>query len=156
MTVNASGDGLDSNGDFYLEGGTVIVYGPTNDDNGALDYNGSAKVTGGTLVAFGSSGMAQGFGNESTQYSFLQNISGSAEASSEVTISDPNGKVLLTCTPEKAWNSIVFTSPELTNGETYSIACGSISESVTLDGIVTSNGNAGGFGGGRMDGHFNH
>lgn len=147
ITVDSSGDGLDSNGDLYVEGGTIIVYGPTNSGNGALDYNGTAKVTGGTLAAFGSSGMAQGFGTDSTQYSFLQNLSTGVEAGSEVTISDSSGNALLTCTSEKTWNSVLFTSPELVDGGTYSIVCGSITESATLSGIVTSNGNSGGFGG---------
>ena len=36
--VNASGDGLDSNGDIEISGGTVYVYGPTSSGNGSLDY----------------------------------------------------------------------------------------------------------------------
>ena len=28
MKINASGDGIDSNGDLYLEGGTVVAEGP--------------------------------------------------------------------------------------------------------------------------------
>lgn len=53
LTVNAGGDGLDSNGSINMTGGTVIVNGPTNSGNGALDYDGTFEISGGYLVAAG-------------------------------------------------------------------------------------------------------
>jgi len=53
INVNASRDGLDSNGNLYISGGYITVSGPTNNGNGALDYNGTADITGGTVVAVG-------------------------------------------------------------------------------------------------------
>ena len=41
LTVNASGDGIDSNGDLTITGGEVYVSGPTSDGDGALDYAGT-------------------------------------------------------------------------------------------------------------------
>lgn len=59
--VNAEGDGLDSNGDIVMSGGTVIVFGPTHDKDGALDCGEGYKITvsGGTLLALGNAAMAQ-------------------------------------------------------------------------------------------------
>lgn len=59
--VNAEGDGLDSNGDIVMTGGTVIVFGPTHDRDGALDCGDDDTITvsGGTLLALGSAGMAR-------------------------------------------------------------------------------------------------
>lgn len=59
--VNAEGDGLDSNGDIIMNGGTVIVFGPTHDRDGALDCGEGHKITvsGGTLLALGNAAMAQ-------------------------------------------------------------------------------------------------
>ena len=54
-----------------MSGGELYVSGPVNDGNGAFDYNGQATITGGIVVALGSSGMAQNFGNNSTQGSIL-------------------------------------------------------------------------------------
>ena len=48
LTINSQGDGLDSNGNATISGGTVVVNGPSNDGNGALDVNGELAVTGGT------------------------------------------------------------------------------------------------------------
>ena len=38
--VDSQGDGLDSNGNMTIDGGTVLVNGPTNSGNGAIDSNG--------------------------------------------------------------------------------------------------------------------
>ena len=159
LTVNASGDGLDSNGDFYMEGGTVYVSGPTNGGNGALDYGErcTATVTGGTLIACGAVGMEEGFdASGSTQYSFLYNLASTVSGGTELTVTDSSGNVLLTFTPEKSFQSVVFTSPELKDGETYTVTAGSLSETVTLNGISTSNSTGmsmgGGFGGGQRGG----
>lgn len=36
ITINAGGDGIDSNGYFYINGGTVYVEGPESNGNSAL------------------------------------------------------------------------------------------------------------------------
>ncbi len=48
--VNASGDGLDSNGALIITGGTVLVSGPENRGNGSIDYDSSGTISGGTTV----------------------------------------------------------------------------------------------------------
>ncbi|MGN0695249.1 MAG: carbohydrate-binding domain-containing protein, partial [Oscillospiraceae bacterium] len=101
--INAGGDGIDSNGAFYLNGGEVYVSGPTNSGNGALDYNGTAEVTGGTIIACGSSGMAEGFGTGSSQYSVLYNLTGIVSADVEVTVTDSEGNVILSHSFSKEW-----------------------------------------------------
>ena len=150
--VNADGDGLDSNGDIVVEGGDITVYGPTNGGNGALDKgdgNYSLTVTGGTLAAFGAVGMEEGFTDNSAQVSFLHNFSSSVSANTEVTVKDSNGNVIASYKPDKSWQSMVFTSPKLKQGDTVTITAGSVSETVTLDSINTSNSTSnGGFGGG--------
>lgn len=142
--VNASGDGIDSNGDLTVNGGTVVVSGPTNAYNGALDANGSLAVNGGTVIAAGAVGMAETFGSASTQVSFLTNLSGAA--GSEIVVKDANGNVILSGTVEKNFSCVVISSPDLQVGETYTVSAGSNSVSVTVS-AVSSGGN-GGFGGG--------
>ena len=141
--VNASGDGIDSNGDLIVNGGTLVVSGPTNSANGALDANGSLTVTGGTVIAAGAVGMAETFGASSTQVSFLTNLSGAA--GSEITVTDGSGKVILSGTVEKNFSCVVISSPDLKVGETYTVSAGSGSGSVTVSSV--SSGGAGGFGG---------
>ncbi len=142
--VNASGDGIDSNGDLIVNGGTVVVSGPTNAANGALDANGSLTVNGGAVIAAGAVGMAETFGSASTQVSFLTNLSGAA--GSEIVVMDANGNVILSGTVEKNFSCVVISSPDLKVGETYTVSAGSGTVSVTVNAI--SNGSGGGFGGG--------
>lgn len=148
VSVDAGGDGLDSNGNLFMEGGTVYVSGSADNGNGALDYEGAAAITGGTIVAAGMSGMAQGFSDSSTQYSILNNFSTTLSSGEAITLKDSSGKMIASYTPLKAYNSVVVSSPELKKGETYTLSAGSQSESLTLASVVTSNG-SGGMGGGR-------
>lgn len=152
VTVDADGDGLDSNGNFTMASGTVYVCGPTNGGNGALDYNGTATVTGGTLIACGAVGMEEGFGDNSTQYSVLHDLGSTVSANEKLTITDSDDKEILSFTPTKTWQSVVFTSADLKEGETYTITAGSQSETVTIDGIVASNSKGMSFGRGHGGG----
>lgn len=154
VTVDAGGDGIDSNGNLIIEGGTVLVSGSANNGNGALDYEGTAKITGGTVVAAGMSGMAQGFSDSSSQYSILHNFSTTLSESDAVTLKDSDGNTLVTYTPAKAYQSVVISCPDMEKGQTYTLSAGSQSEALTLSSVVTSNstGGAGGGMGGGMGG----
>ena len=67
IVVNASGDGVDSNGNIVISGGALLVSGPADNGNAAFDYDGEATVSGGTVILCGNSGMSQGFSDESEQ-----------------------------------------------------------------------------------------
>ena len=147
ITVNAGGDGIDSNGNLYITGGTVYVAGPTSNGNGALDYEGEASITGGTLIAAGSSGMAQGMGSNSTQCSMLVNLSETIAAGSVISLKDSSGNVLISWTSPKQFSSVVISTAELAQGSTYALVTGDTQTEVTLSSVATTSGSAG-FGGG--------
>jgi len=111
--INAQGDGIDSNGNFYLEGGEVYVSGPTNGGNGALDYGGEGIATGGVLIAVGSVGMAQGFSSSSEQCSILYSLASLQQGGKTVTLTDAQGTVLASFAPEKEYQSVVITAPQM-------------------------------------------
>ena len=140
LQVNAQGDGIDSNGSVYISGGTIYVSGPTDSGNGSFDYNGTAEITGGTTVFAGSSGMAQGFSDTSSQNSILYNFSSVSAAGTEITLTDADGNTVISYTPEKEYQSVVISSPDLTQGTTYAITSGSQTAEVTLSSVVTSGG----------------
>jgi hypothetical protein len=176
--IGADGDGMDVNGPVTMTGGTVIIDGPTRNDNGALDYIGSFKMTGGYLIAAGSSGMAQTPSTSSTQYSLMVNFSNTLAAGTLFHIETTSGEDILTFKPAKAYQSVVFCSTDLKNGSTYSIYTGGSDTgtltdglysdgeytggtqltSLTINGIVTTYGSSGGMnpgdkgGGGFPDG----
>lgn len=147
ITVNAGGDGIDSNGNLYITGGTVYVAGPTSNGDGALDYEEEASITGGTLIAAGSSGMAQGMGSNSTQCSMLVNLSETIAAGSVISLKDSSGNVLISWTSPKQFSSVVISTAELAQGSTYTLVIGDTQTEVTLSSVATTSGSAG-FGGG--------
>ena len=149
ITVNADGDGLDSNGNLRVEGGDITVNGPSNGGNGALDIGtengGEGVIAGGTLIALGTSSMAENFDSTSTQCAFLVTMN-SFGAGETITITDSQGTVLYTGVTVKSANSVVFSSADLVVGETYTVTIGSNSATVTQSSTVVGNSN--GFGGG--------
>lgn len=151
ITVNADGDGLDSNGNLRVEGGDITINGPSNGGNGALDIGtengGVGFISGGTLIALGASSMAENFGSTSTQCAFLVTMN-SFGAGETITITDSQGNVLYTGVTVKSANSVVFSSADLVVGETYTVTIGSTSATVTQSSTVVGNSNGfeGGFG----------
>ncbi|MDR1917644.1 MAG: carbohydrate-binding domain-containing protein, partial [Christensenellaceae bacterium] len=57
--INAEGDGLDSNGNIVMSGGTMLVYGPAKGGNEPVDFNGTFTLSGGNLFAFGVGTLSQ-------------------------------------------------------------------------------------------------
>lgn len=134
ITVDAKGDGLDSNGSLCVSGGETFVTGPSDNGNGALDYNGDAQITGGTIVAVGMSGMTQNFGSSSTQGSILSNTA--TNTSGEVVLKDSNGKVLVSFTPTREYNSVVVSTPDVKKGSTYTLTTGDSSTTIEMSDII--------------------
>lgn len=143
LSVNSSGDGLDVNGTIVMTGGKVVVEGPTANDNGALDYDGAFVISGGSLIATGSAGMAQSPSSSSSQYSVIVYFTSAQPAGTETKIIGSNGNTLLSATPAKAYQTAVFSCPELQSGAAYAVfGGGSLFKSATLSSIVTTVGTA--------------
>ncbi len=173
IAIDALGDGVDCNGRIVMTDGTLLVNGPTNDANGAIDYLGEFTVSGGCVVAAGSSGMAEAPSESSTLRSIMVNLDTTQEAGTLVCVQDKDGEELLTFAPTKQYQSLVFCSPALEEGATYTVylggsSTGSVTDSLysggtyaagteyvslTISGIVTISGSTGGMkGGGNQNG----
>lgn len=137
VVINANGDGIDANGSLYIDGGTVLVNGPTNNGNGPLDYDGVAEITGGTIVAAGSSGMVQNFSESSSQNSLLIVYSSVQKAGTLISLLDEKGKPILSFAPAKDYQSIVISTPELEQGKTYTLYSGGSAGGNNTDGLYT-------------------
>lgn len=124
LYIYAQGDGIDSNGFMYIRGGTIVVHGPTANMDGALDTDYGCVMTGGFLVAVGSAGMAVAPNGDSAQNALHYRYSMAQEAGALISIQEESGNTILAFQPEKAYQSLVFSSPELESGKTYSIFSG--------------------------------
>lgn len=137
IAIDADGDGLDINGSVQMTQGTLIVHGPTGNMNGALDYNGTFTMTGGFLVAGGSAGMAQAPDTSSTQYVVMHTFASPQAGGTLVHLESQSGENILTFAPNKTYQSVVFSSPELENGATYLVFSGGNSTGTVTDGLYS-------------------
>ena len=143
ININADGDGIDSNGCIGITGGSVYVLGSSDNGNGAMDYGICAAITGGEIVAVGGSGMAQGFGDESTQCSALVNFDEWVDAGETITLTDSDGKEVLSYKADKKFNSVVISASGMKQGDTYTLTVSDQSSTFTLDDITYSEGSGG-------------
>ena len=138
ITVNAGGDGVDSNGTVKITGGTLYIYGPTNSANAALDADSGIIITGGDVCAIGAAGMVEIPSNNSTQCYISLTLSSSVSANTAITVSNSDGDTLLNITPSKKYQSVIISLSTFTQGETYTISVGSDSYSAALTSIGTA------------------
>lgn len=143
ININADGDGIDSNGCIGITGGSVYVLGPSDNGNGAMDYGICAAITGGEIVAVGGSGMAQGFGDESKQGSALVNFDEWVDAGETITLTDSDGKEVLSYKVDKKFNSVVISTSDMKQGDNYTLTVGDQNSTFTLDDITYSEGSGG-------------
>ena len=142
LFVNASGDGLDANGSIYINGGTVIICGPTSDGDTAIDFDSACEIKGGTVMAFGSSGMLETPTSAENGACIVTSFS-SVSAGTQYTLTDSTGKTILSYTPSKAYASAIVYSADISTGNTYTVNAGSVSQSITVNSAVTSNASSG-------------
>lgn len=140
LVVRAGGDGLDSNGNAAMSGGTVIVS-STGQGDGALDYDGSFTLSGGTLLAAGSGNMAQA-PSEASQYVVSIGFDSTLAAGTYVSLAGQDRSVVLEL-PASA-NHIVFSSPELEGGAAYTVSYGGAYSGQSVDGICSGGAYSGG------------
>jgi len=152
VKTNASGDGIDSNGDLYLEGGTVLVEGPAGGGDGALDYDGEGSISGGTILTVGSAGMFRTFSEESSQSMLVVYFDEIQAAGSTISVKDGQGNQLTETKVSKTFEALLFSSPELKTGEIYYIEAGDQDIQVAVNSILNQYGGPSGSGFGRMPG----
>lgn len=147
IVVNSSkGDGLDSNGNVNLTGGTVVVHGPQSAPEVGFDINGTFNVSGGFLIAAGpnSGNMIEVPASSSAQYCVKATMSSTLSSSTLFNIQDASGNNLVTYKPVRSVYYVVFSSSDLKNGSTYSIYTGGTSTGTNTNGIYYNDTYSGG------------
>lgn len=132
LYVQASGDGMDANGYLEITGGYTVVCGPNSGDTATLDYDISATISGGVFIGTGASGMAQTF-SANTQGVIAVGVGGGQSSGVKITVSDSDGKELVSYQPELSFSVIIFSTPELVSGQSYHVTVGSIEGDITAN-----------------------
>ena len=122
VTVNANGDGIDSNGTATLSGGTVIVNGPFTGGNTSLDTNGDLLLNGATVTAANSGDMFEAPSTNSTSgYLKLSNVS-NLSAGTTVQVTDSSGNVVANYKVANSSTTLILvSSSKITKGQSYTV-----------------------------------
>lgn len=145
VTIDAEGDGIDSNGALTISGGVITVFGTSRGGNGAFDANGTFSLVGGDVLAVSAGQMEQG-PNQVSQPLVESALSGTA--GSTITVS-ANGAVLREVSPVKAFGYVLYSSPQLSEGDAVSISAGDVAVEVKAGLTPSTGGMAPGGNGGR-------
>ena len=120
ITVHGEGDGLDSNGNITMTGGTVYVDGPSGGGNGSLDYNGDFLQNGGVLIATGTADMAQTTSTDSKQKGLALYL----DNTQQETVAFQIGDTIYGVSPEKSFAFLFISTPEMNDINSVTITLG--------------------------------
>lgn len=124
VTVHSAGDGLDANGPLKLLGGTIVVWGPSN-ENEALDADGGVTFGGATVLAADAGTMhSSSFSGKYITYSSTgqggtrpgqgSSSSGSIKSGTTITVLY-NGKAVFQRVAPQSVSYMWFSSPDMTS-----------------------------------------
>lgn len=128
------GDGIDSNGYIYINGGTIYAFASeTSQDNG-LDSDLGIYINGGYVVGTGN--MADSINNDSKQNFMQLQFKQKVEKNTLITITDENQNPITAFQSDRSYSILTISTPELTDGEHYVYEGGSI-EGTSENGLYT-------------------
>ncbi len=139
VTVNAEGDGIDSNGTATFSGGTVTVNGPVAGGNNALDSNGDLLLNGGTVTAGSTSDMFEAPSSASTSGYLKITDSSALTQGSTVQVTDSSGTVVANYKITTSGVQLVLVSNKnIVKGQSYTVSV--TSGDVDIDSTDVANG----------------
>ena len=123
VTVNAEGDGIDSNGTATFSGGTVTVNGPAAGGNNALDSNGDLLLNGGTVTAGSTADMFEAPSSASTSGYLKITDSSALTQGSTVQVTDSSGTVVANYKIATSGVQLVLVSNKnIVKGQSYTVS----------------------------------
>ena len=118
--VNTESDGLDANGNIYISGGNLEVWGMSSGGDGdPIDMDGTLYITGGTVLAGGNQGMEPVHQSANTIYQNFIYSTNSYSANKEIKITS-GSEVIKTITIPKRTNYLFYTSSDTNSNYKFS------------------------------------
>ncbi len=123
ITIDAGGDGLDSNGNLIVNNGIITVSGSENGGNSAIDVAGTVELNGGELYVSGNQGMAESPG--STSLSYIEVRGTSFSAGDTIKVTDKKGNEVYSFKAAKSGDYILVAGEDIESDTTYTVKIGS-------------------------------
>lgn len=148
--LGTEGDGIDSNGYLTINGGSIVTMSNERSPDGGIDADKDILLNGGTVVALGTRNDAT---SGSSKQPFMELMFAATQAAgSIIEITDTAGNKLLSHTAEKAFQSLTFTSADLTLNTEYHVYVNGIQQQYSGNSFGMMAGGPPGGGGGRPEG----
>ncbi len=132
--LNTTGDAMESSGTLNINGGVIVALGGDSPESG-LDCGDTYEIVfnGGTVVATGGTN-----GTPSSSSAQHVVVLGSRAVGTVIHIEQDDGTDVLTFEVSKAYQSMIFTSPDLVGDKTYTISSGgNVSGGTDFHGLYT-------------------
>ena len=128
------GDGIDSNGYIYVNGGTIYAFAHKTSPDSGLDSDCGIYINGGTVIGTGN--MADEISTDSKQkYIYIQ-LANKISAGTLVTITDKNDNPIMAYKTEKQYQVLLFSSPDL-DADSYNVYTGGDIQGESTNGLYT-------------------
>lgn len=130
ISINASGDGIDSNGDISISDGIILISTADNSDDMTIDYSNEFYLTGGTILAAGNISDEKDF-SDLEQTVLTLNVENQPQ-NSFIEVLDEAGNIIISDTAIQSFSNIVLSSSQFYSGYSYTVKIGNYSTSITL------------------------
>lgn len=129
------GDGIDSNGSIYVNGGFIVAQAHSTSQDSGLDADSGIFINGGTVCATGN--MYEEISEDSSQQFVQFYFATPQQGNTPLVITDSDGNYVLAYTPVNAFSILEFSSPDLKDGQTYSLYSGGTLTGTVVNGVYT-------------------
>ena len=137
--IQAGGDGIDSNKDIVINGGTLTVTGGSAGVNSGLDADSGITINGGTTLALGSDQLQ--VPESASQYVLALSLNDSISSGTLMTLLDENDNVIVSFKAKDKFKNIIISSFLLQPGKYYLYSggtnTGTLNNDIYSDGTYT-------------------
>ncbi len=116
--IKASGDGIDSNKNLIINGGSIYTMGSTTGGDAGIDTDTGYTINGGTVIALGSD-MLESAESTSKQYSIAFNFGSTITKDTNITLVKDDGEVIATVVAYQDFKTLIISSSKLSIGTYY-------------------------------------
>ena len=134
------GDGIDSNGYIYIEGGTVYAQAAASSSDCGIDSDNGSYINGGTVYATGN--MSDEISDDSAQTFIFLEFASQQAADSTVTLKTTSGTTVMEYTSDRTFTNIALSSSEMEE-TTYYVYVNGTQQCYTGTGTSGPGGNPG-------------
>ncbi|WMJ86541.1 carbohydrate-binding domain-containing protein [Anaerocolumna sp. MB42-C2] len=134
IKIDAENNAMDIDGTFFLTNGTVITDGQLINSKGTISKNENLDISGGLFVAAGSQ-ISLTPSNKSTQYTIIYHYPEIIQSKKLCHLADNKNNSIMTFSPDKEYDTLVFSSPDLTQNKPYFLYLGGTATGNNTDGL---------------------